>query len=1189
MKKILLSLALVVCIMLSLMPLAYASPDVSIKYINVTAWQGEEPTEIELSETKNENTAGIFINSNIDVPYTLDEDASGLILLINNVDVTIGEGVGFGDFRIAGSGSLDIGPVTISPGSYTTPFDGDASNAGEVIGFFKSDAFEGTDHTPGATYSFTVTDDFTLEDGLDAYSLSVNEGKTFTQNSIINARFVSVDGFIHIGASDNPTVPNGLNIEDGGSLTVGTGGSITADDGQILEIRSGASVSGITLYNPDGTEYTGGFEYTETFCYNAGESRWERQDPGNPGGVGNNEYRIHYDESTGGKVSLNEQPIDAGAIYSFTENEEIVFELTPPEGVDAPYMISVRQNGGEETEITNYSNGQFTYTPQNSNGFEIDIFWTEEEYEYFRFGGTTEKPIVVEAVFNGNGSVTFPESIPEGDRVAGGNREKVRVSESTESIEFTWDENEAPTQIRVEGAGTDGDWLDIDDPQGSSYTLQLDQNKHFYCIEFRFEDGGDPGPGPGIPDNRYVVHFDRNNDAAVSVNDTTVVDSDGTEETQYSFTVGMALAVALTPPEGTNGDPVVIVRRNNGEEENISSTLTCTPSDAMGFEIYVYWTQGEYEFYTFGASENEIMVQFGWFREGTVTVQGEKQITYGNRTKVAVDNSTDHIAFIIIPNDGGNPAHDLVEVVKDGNERFSKQDLMVGGYYDEGSSVLSIPLESNISNYYLEFYFSENPGGDHDPGDPGQDHSTDYEGAMRDIPEHGYAYYVDTTQDNAADILKNYLATEIWYEYFGNFENNKRPYYGMFNSIEYLKAAITLGDFVSEDDPLPYYSYSVRLSEDVSANGEVYVLSSRYEFIVKIGNTYNVVDTSEVSGENNDIYVSGNGNVSVFGNGTCPVGKLETGDQTLKAKAAHITQEHSGLENDEVIGGINCRLAVFPEDYVGARIVGGTKAAAWGFVEVPVFAAGSDGSPAIAEIYHGNDGSSENRKITIYTIMDSRGENPNGEKTVAGIALDTRYISSSAADIKQVQGGFEITFNTSYDEIPLVITYGDDSKGYITIHRVGLNLAEGTVNAQTRKFTVWHGTDGTQHYTLQGSDTHVVTAEFYYATGNVSPDGSQRVSLSVTVTMADGTVTRKIIQAGDSLNGPQSVYVSPGPTAALGEDNHCDDFLVWSGTEEEYNNLQKVEVIAFIAGDDNTFGGVKVGSGTGVMWTRPEN
>lgn len=282
-----------------------------------------------------------------------------------------------------------------------------------------------------------------------------------------------------------------------------------------------------------------------------------------------------------------------------------------------------------------------------------------------------------------------------------------------------------------------------------------------------------------------------------------------------------------------------------------------------------------------------------------------------------------------------------------------------------------------------------------------------------------------------------------------------------------------------------------------------------------------------------------------------------------------------------IIGEINCRLAVCPKDYVGVKIVGGTDAVVWGFVEVPIFAAGSDGSPAIAEIYYGNDGSSDNRKVTTSTITDSRDESPDGVKTVTGIALDARYISSSAADIDGVQDGFEITFNTSYDEILLVITYSDGTKGYVTIHRVGLNLADGIVTAATCEFTVWHGTDFSQHYTLQGSGTRVVTASFYYATGDSVPDDNQRVSLSVTATMEDGTVTHKIIPAGERLNN--------FPVVTTDSDKYCDDFLIWSGTEDEYDNLHKVEVIAFIAGDDDTFGGVKAGSGTGVMWTRPEN
>ena len=38
------------------------------------------------------------------------------------------------------------------------------------------------------------------------------------------------------------------------------------------------------------------------------------------------------------------------------------------------------------------------------------------------------------------------------------------------------------------------------------------------------------------------------------------------------------------------------------------------------------------------------------------------------------------------------------------------------------------------------------------------------------------------------------------------------------------------------------------------------------------------------------------------------------------------------------------------------------------------------------------------------------------------------------------------------------------------------------------------------------------------------------------------------------------------------------------GTKKELNSIKRIEVIAFVSGNEESFGGVKVGSGAGVIW-----
>jgi hypothetical protein len=47
------------------------------------------------------------------------------------------------------------------------------------------------------------------------------------------------------------------------------------------------------------------------------------------------------------------------------------------------------------------------------------------------------------------------------------------------------------------------------------------------------------------------------------------------------------------------------------------------------------------------------------------------------------------------------------------------------------------------------------------------------------------------------------------------------------------------------------------------------------------------------------------------------------------------------------------------------------------------------------------------------------------------------------------------------------------------------------------------------------------------------------------------------------------------------------DFKLWVGTQYEFDQIVKVEVIAIrTSSDTNHFGGVLVGSGQGVVWTK---
>lgn len=515
-------------------------------------------------------------------------------------------------------------------------------------------------------------------------------------------------------------------------------------------------------------------------------------------------------------------------------------------------------------------------------------------------------------------------------------------------------------------------------------------------------------------------------------------------------------------------------------------------------------------------------------------------------------------------------------------------------YEDETGCYYMIDLEKDRSIYIT---FEDAEGGDNPPGPgeggdnpPGPGEELDPAVA---IPAHEYAYYVDTTAEDALDKMKGYLATEIWHEFFN--PDTGRPFAGKYdktNSPEELlqePAKLILQALSSEKDAtakLYYYEYELTLSETEVVSGKVYVLPTKDDFVVKtmeeegasyhvVTITYYYVDSEDDPGRqnqfSNDVYVRGNvKDWIVFGNGVCAMGALDTGSET--SVATHITQEHSGLGENEPFQNLDCRLIICNDEFDGVKISADRDAAAWNFTNVGVYATSDDSSTApVAEVYYGSE--SISLKAVQYT-------DETGNKTIDRIALDTTKLSSDAVSITNSGTEIQIDFHTGYDEIPLIVTYNDGTVGYMTLHRVGLSVGHEEVNPN--KYDIWHGTDHTVRYTVDDlANGKAVYATFYY-TGDAEP--AERVNLFTTVTTSEG-VTRNIVadsitQSGRIISGERLGYASQG------SDRYYDDFLIWSGTDSEFEALEKIETIVYTPGSEDSFGGVKIGSGTGVTWEK---
>ena len=146
-----------------------------------------------------------------------------------------------------------------------------------------------------------------------------------------------------------------------------------------------------------------------------------------------------------------------------------------------------------------YENGELTFTPFDATNVELEVYFSEADARFGAFRGTEDKPVVVECAWWGAGEVTLPDTIAPEDLIISGGRAKFRVGTDVQEVVLTWDDYMILNYIGVMGADDDGGWLNISDPEGTSYTLSLDQIRDdgtpedYYRIEFGFQEVGDKG------------------------------------------------------------------------------------------------------------------------------------------------------------------------------------------------------------------------------------------------------------------------------------------------------------------------------------------------------------------------------------------------------------------------------------------------------------------------------------------------------------------------------------------------------------------------------------------------------------------------------------------------------------------------------------------------------------------------
>ena len=331
--------------------------------------------------------------------YTVTAEDSNLPLWIDNGVVTNPDNyeVNFGDIRLSGNSSLDMGSYKISsivgrfPAFNSEPINQGTVSVEALQSFYNSSTYVGEN---AKLYDYTFTGDTTWIGWRNMETLTVNNGVTLTitkghddeQNkdfaTTIEAQNAVINGTVLVWDSTLEAA-NMLTILDGGSLTVGDGASLSGSGNGCLEIRGGATVSGITLYDGDGTTEFHDFSHTEMFAWNGENSRWVRQAGGGPGGGSggrfpDNKYRIIKNGDGEPGLTVNDAPsqFDEGnAERDFSVGSIIEFTIT-----GSVYKVILVTNDSEQELMG--EDGSYSYIPASESGFEIVVYTSEEAFNY---------------------------------------------------------------------------------------------------------------------------------------------------------------------------------------------------------------------------------------------------------------------------------------------------------------------------------------------------------------------------------------------------------------------------------------------------------------------------------------------------------------------------------------------------------------------------------------------------------------------------------------------------------------------------------------------------------------------------------------------------------------------------------------------------------------------------------------
>ncbi|MCR4618515.1 MAG: hypothetical protein K5669_10090, partial [Lachnospiraceae bacterium] len=1003
-------------------------------------------------------------------------------------------------------------------------------------------------------------------------------GQTVYHSSVISCKTLSVAGTLSIPAATNEAPASGLQIAQGGSLSVT--GTLTPGDGAFIEVGANATVTGVTLYDSNGTNTINcnGTDNTtqENYIYSVNSGKWIRDEGGQGGGAQNVTVASGETRNSSDLGEIANLTVEAGGtlnINSFVEADSVTINGTVSIQASAnenePNGIRIRdESENNQLTLSIGEGGSITA----AGGAVLDIA-----------GGVAVSGLTL---YDTDGSTEF---------VCNGTNNTNREVFDYNSTDSKW--------IRGGGAGGQGGGAqDVTVASGET----RNSSDLGEIANLTVDAGGTLNIDSFIEADNVTINGTVSIQASANENEPNGIRIRDEGDNNFTFSVGQDASITAAGGAVLDIAGGVVVSGLTLYDTDGTNTFTCDGTNNANREVFDYnatgskWIRGgaggqggEDPVETFTVKIPSTLVPNSGSGNGTITVTGNIESNSDSENYKEYTFACDDYASVsiaIAPKDGSGYMISTVTVNDVADNTLTDAQKRSGKTY----TISSQPAADTVYIYNVTF-------------------ETDRAAMLDDIEGHEYAYYPGTgTDSEKIGRVKQYLAVEIWYEYFAG----ERPYSsrGIYADISALESNLSASAIspATANDPagitngLSYITFTMTSGTE-SNEIKVYLLENEYQFLLEVGacRAYHVI-TGNAADENGiyaDMVVSIeiqtiNGEeegVWIFGNGACAVGNLGTEDEDAVI-GWHITQEHSrfcdytcsGGVFYQQIGQINGRLVLCKkrDDAATVKVTGSESAGGWDFADLEWFAATDDpNDPGEATVYIASD------SISIENVNY---DNTSGEDVgVSSVSLDTSKLPAGAASVTQNGNAFTVTFNTNYDEIPLVLTMSDGSTKYTTVKRVALYMNDTGFTGS--KIRVFHSSNAVDYTVMETESGKAIYGTYYYPTGDTAPTDAQSdarpVDLFVTVNTSSGSEKYEISNS-EAITYHDSAALPEYDNGTLvkgylGEDltNHYyDDFIIWQGTDEEFAQLTSIDVIAYEVGDSDSFGGVKAGSGSGVRW-----